>query len=446
MLLPATLLARTALTLAVSLMVLFLFSIAVMFYFVMGPMAQQAAEDAAALMVLSAQTWAELPPDTRADFEDELLLSHGIKLKISDTPLQETTHWQPHMRLLQRALEERLYGQPVRIGFDGKDDDLFWVEFEVAERNLRLGVPRHRITPQMPFALLWLASGGVLVLLITSLIMVRRLTLPLERLSEAARRFGRGEKPGVLREDGPLELKTLAHSFNEMMRQIEELLANRTTLLAGISHDLRTPIARLTLAIELLPQKADPELIQRMRHDLSEMDALITRTLQLARNLDDAGQDQEMVDLQSFLDALLAEYAESGSIIRNLQRGCVIAANPTALKRVVVNLLENALRYGEGKPVEVQLHCNKEAAVIAILDRGRGIPADKLGDVFQPFFRLEASRNQATGGSGLGLAIVQQLCHAQGWAITLQARNEGGLVAELKIPQVTDGSDALAGG
>jgi two-component system osmolarity sensor histidine kinase EnvZ len=446
MLLPATLLARTALTLAVSLMVLFLFSIAVMFYFVMGPMAQQAAEDAAALMVLSAQTWAELPPDTRADFEDELLLSHGIKLKISDTPLQETTHWQPHMRLLQRALEERLYGQPVRIGFDGKDDDLFWVEFEVAERNLRLGVPRHRITPQMPFALLWLASGGVLVLLITSLIMVRRLTLPLERLSEAARRFGRGEKPGVLREDGPLELKTLAHSFNEMMRQIEELLANRTTLLAGISHDLRTPIARLTLAIELLPQKADPELVQRMRHDLSEMDALITRTLQLARNLDDAGQDREMVDLQSFLDALLAEYGESGTIIRNLQRGCVIAANPTALKRVVVNLLENALRYGEGKPVEVQLHCNKEAAVIAILDRGRGIPADKLGDVFQPFFRLEASRNQATGGSGLGLAIVQQLCHAQGWAITLQARNGGGLVAELKIPQVTDGSDALAGG
>ncbi len=428
---PATLLARTALTLATSLLVLFLFSIAVMFYYVMGPMARQAAEDAAALLVLSAQTWAELPPDTRADFEYELKTNHGITLELAGKPLQPAVHWRPHMRLLKNALEHRLHGQPVAIALDDNDDSLFWVEFEVAERRLRLGVPRHRITPHIPFVLVWLVSGGLIVLLVTSLIVVRRITAPLEKMSEAVTRFGRGERI-TLTEDGPLELQQLARSFNEMMRQVDELLANRTTLLAGISHDLRTPIARLTLAIELLPPDADPELLERMRRDLREMDRLITRTLQLARGLDRRDEKREDLELTSLLAAIAADYP---AIDVDLPREtpCRATVDPDAFRRIVTNLIDNALRYGGDAPVELVLQCDAQAAVIDILDRGPGIPEEKLEQVFQPFYRLEASRSNTTGGSGLGLAIVRQLAQAQGWDVTLTPRKDGGLRARLRI-------------
>ncbi len=426
---PATLLARTALTLAASLLVLFLFSIAVMFYYVMGPMAQQAAEDAAALLVLSAQTWAELPPDTRADFEYELESNHGIILKVADQPLPASIHWRPHMRLLKQALEARLHGQPVHISLDEHDDSLFWVEFEVAERRLLLGVPRHRVTPHMPYVLLWLISGGLLVLLVTSLVMVRRMTLPLARMSEAVTRFGRGERV-QLAEEGPRELQALAHSFNEMTRQIDELMANRTTLLAGISHDLRTPIARLNLAIELLPQDADPELLARMRKDFNEMDKLITRTLQLARSLDAKQLAREHIDMTVMLEMVAAEYPQHDIQLSLPPRACPAKLNASALKRVLGNLIDNALRYG-GAPVELQLRCDADAPVIDVLDHGPGIPEDKLEQVFQPFFRLETSRSSATGGSGLGLAIVHQLCHANGWVVKLTRREDGGLRARI---------------
>ncbi len=426
---PATLLARTALTLAASLLVLFLFSIAVMFYYVMGPMAQQAAEDAAALLVLSAQTWAELPPETRADFEYELQYNHGITLQLAGEPMPPTTHWRPHMRLLKQALEQRLGGQPVSIRFDAADDDLFWVEFEVAERRLRLGVPRHRITPHMPYVLLWLVSGGLLVLLVTSLVVVRRITAPLERMSEAVTRFGRGERT-TLAEDGPLELQRLARSFNEMTRQVDELLANRTTLLAGISHDLRTPIARLTLALELLPPDADPELLARMHNDLREMDGLITRTLELARSLDRNTGERQPVDLAALLAQIAADYPD-GAVRQGGASRCEVELDATALKRIVTNLIDNALRYA-GEPLELELRCDHGRAVIDVLDRGPGIPDDQLDAVFQPFYRLEASRSTTTGGSGLGLAIVRQLAHANGWSVTLTPREGGGLRARIE--------------
>ncbi len=425
---PATLLARTALTLAASLLVLFLFSIAVMFYYVMGPMARQAAEDAAALLVLSAQTWAELPPETRADFEYELRHNHGILLELAPASMPPTSHWRPHMRLLKQALERRLDGQPVAIRLDADDDGLFWVEFEVAERRLRLGVPRHRITPHMPFALLWLVSGGLLVLLVTSLVVVRRITAPLERMSEAVTRFGRGERT-TLAEDGPLELQRLARSFNEMTRQVDELLANRTTLLAGISHDLRTPIARLTLALELLPADADPDLLARMRNDLREMDGLITRTLELARSLDHHSGERQRVDLGALLAQIAGDYSP-GAVRRRGDDVCEATVDVAALKRVITNLLDNALRYG-GEPVELVLHCEAGGFVIDVLDRGPGIPAPQLDAVFQPFYRLESSRSTTTGGSGLGLAIVRQLAHANGWSVTLMPRASGGLRARV---------------
>ncbi len=428
---PATLLARTALTLAISLLVLFLFSIAVMFYYVMGPMAKLAAEDAAALLVLSAQTWAELPPETRRDFEYELETNHGITLMVADSERVTGAHWQPHSGLLKQELEKRLPGQRVSISHDPADADVFWVEFDVAQRRLRLGVPKHRVTPQIPFVLLWLVGAGVLVLLVTSLVVVRRITAPLERMSEAVTRFGRGERV-ILPEDGPLEIHRLALSFNEMTRQVDELLANRTTLLAGISHDLRTPIARLMLALELQADCADQELLERMRRDLREMDALITRTLQLAKSLDHKVEEDEPVDLVALLQRLASHYPQ-GEVILSGDSSCPCSINVASISRIVTNLLDNAARYGGPAPAELRLHCDHKGARIDVLDRGPGIPRDKLDQVFQPFYRLETSRSSSTGGSGLGLAIVRQLAHANGWEVSLEPRRGGGLKASIVI-------------
>lgn len=430
---PSTLFARTALTLAIAFLLLLLLSAFIFNRFLMQPIARQASDDAAALLVLSAQTWAELPPDTRLDFEDELILSHGITLQQTDQPLTPLTTKLRYLTLLEQALEYRI-GAPVKIGEDPISANEYEVDLPIAGRTLRMSFPRERFIPPKQFALLWLILALALATLLTTLLLVRHLTRPLAKLSAATVKFGRGGSTEPLTESGPQELKMLARSFNQMTSELDELLTNRTTLLAGISHDLRTPIARLTLALEMLPQKSDAELMERMRKDLKEMDQLIARTLELARNIDDHAQETEEVELPELLDGIIAEQITTATkILWQPNESCLIQVNSIALRRVLANLLENALRYG-GDLVEVRYQCNSHMTRIEILDNGSGIPDDQIKTVFQPFYRLEASRNTATGGSGLGLAIVQQLCHSNGWQISLDNRKKGGLITSIEIP------------
>ena len=257
---PSTLFARTALTLAIAFLLLLLLSAFIFNRFLMQPIARQASDDAAALLVLSAQTWAELPPDTRLDFEDELILSHGITLQQTDQPLTPLTTKLRYLTLLEQALEYRI-GAPVKIGEDPISANEYEVDLPIAGRILRMSFPRERFIPPKQFALLWLILALALATLLTTLLLVRHLTRPLAKLSAATVKFGRDGSTEPLTESGPQELKMLARSFNQMTSELDELLTNRTTLLAGISHDLRTPIARLTLALEMLPQKSDAELM-----------------------------------------------------------------------------------------------------------------------------------------------------------------------------------------
>jgi two-component system osmolarity sensor histidine kinase EnvZ len=150
--------------------------------------------------------------------------------------------------------------------------------------------------------------------------------------------------------------------------------------------------------------------------------------------MDDHAQEIEEVELPELLDGIIAEQtATATKILWQPAESCLIQVNSIALRRVLVNLLENALRYG-GDLVEVRYQCHSHTTIVEILDSGSGIPEDQIKTVFQPFYRLETSRNTATGGSGLGLAIVQQLCHANGWQIRLDNREKGGLITSVKIP------------
>ncbi len=430
---PKTLFARTGLTIAAAMLALLLFFIGVVLYFILVPMARQASADLGALIVLSAQTWVELPPHTRTDFEDELRSRHGLILVHTDAPLAGITFKTPYMQFLEQALADRL-GEATPLMVDPTEENRLWVDVPMADHRLRIGFPHDRVGARPPTALFMLIAGAGIITLATSLLLVRRLTRPLSRLASATSRFGRGERPESLPEEGPEELMLLARNFNHMTDQVRQLLSNRTTLLGGISHDLRTPIAQLQLAIELLQDDQDQVLLDGMRRDLKQMDQLIGRTLELARGLEDSGREREERDLAALVAETLGDFTHREKTIRwGPLPPCIQHISPVALRRVLTNLLENALRYGGDQPIAVKLQCRENGAQIDILDRGPGIPEDRLEAVFQPFYRLEGSRSQTTGGSGLGLAIVRQLCDRHGWGIKLKPREGGGTDACLTI-------------
>jgi len=425
--------AQTARSLAVAFGVFIVIAVAAIVWFMMVPMARRSAEDLAALMVLSAQTWTELPPLTRSAFEDELVRQHNLWLQADmSTPLPVHAHYFPYIVFLEQALSRRS-GSKIHIKITDWEENWFWAELPVGTRTLRIGFPQSRISVQPPLAGLVVLLAGIVLSLLTARLLARRITGPLAQLCAAAARVGQGEAPRLLPETGPQELAQLARSFNRMAREVRELLANRTTLLAGISHDLRSPLARMRVALEMLPADTDAKLSARLQTDLEEMNRLIGTFLELAHGLQ--REEAQDVNLQQLIERLAADIAAGGAPIEVRDCSCRVRAGAMALRRVLSNLIENAVRYGEGKPVAVVCSEATDAISISVLDRGPGIAQDQLEAVFLPFHRLETSRSKATGGSGLGLAIARQLAHANGWRLSLHARAGGGLEARLELPQ-----------
>ncbi|MCK5361291.1 MAG: hypothetical protein KAJ95_11725, partial [Gammaproteobacteria bacterium] len=256
---------------------------------------------------------------------------------------------------------------------------------------------------------------------------------------------GRGEEKLVPEDKGSDEIVTLARNFNRMSHEVSELLENRTTLLAGISHDLRTPLTHMRIALELNRDAIEPSLLSGLESDVEDMEQLLKQVLLVASGDDKKEQLQER-DLVMLLSTLvaqlegewLAQYPDRKSQVEFQPDSALSAVwrwplPQQTLLRVLHNLIENSLRYGNDSPITVVLSKYDDHPLISILDRGPGIPEEERESVFRPFYRLEGSRNLMTGGSGLGLAIVRQLCQAQGWEITLHSRVGGGNEARLLL-------------
>ncbi len=281
----------------------------------------------------------------------------------------------------------------------------------------------------MGLAILILALG-------TALILARRLTQPLEMFSNATNAIGRGEKNLIDEDSGPDEIRNLAHNFNRMAQQVSELLENRTTLLAGISHDLRTPLTRLRLALEIDGAALDDSVRRQFAQNIEDMEQLLQQSLSLAQGISKQ-ETTARIDLVRFLDVLCAqiEAQNPGRIHFNaaaqIGNHLEFSVAEQALLRILHNLIDNALRYSNDQPVTIRLDLLQARPLISVLDRGPGIPQDQLNQVFRPFYRLEQSRNLKTGGSGLGLAIVKQLADVMGWRISMHPRNGGGNEARL---------------
>ena len=434
-----TLFGRAGLIITSALLLFSLFAVVINILLILRPMEEQAAEDLAAFIVLSAMTWVELPPLTRSDFEWEMQHTHRIRIFEAADELPVKVADKSYLRALSRALSYRL-GDDVHLHQMPEQSDWLWVDVPIADRVLRIGFEADRIAAQVPLAVVLNVLFGLLIVVLASLVMVRNMTKPLAMMAQATATVGRAANHVPVPETGPHEVAELARSFNRMDTQIRELLASRTTLLAGISHDLRTPIARMRLALELLPGDSEAGLEQGILDDLEEMDNLIGQSLELARGV--RRQHATTVDLEVFLDALIADYSRADvEVVLKAQPGLSARLPADSLRRVIVNLLDNAERYSAGETVDLHCFNDNEAIVFVVADRGPGIPEDCRSRAFEPFWRLESSRSQATGGSGLGLAIVKQICDANGWDIRLGESKYGGLEVRLRVPNAGDTSE-----
>ena len=434
-LIPHSLFARTALALALSFVVFQVAAFWVVSRTLIIPVAERSADDLAGLIVLSAQTWVELPPKTREAFENELARRHGLRLTTVDVG---ATVDAPHFAFreqIEAALSRRVGTEITLRGVPGSK--AVWLDIPQGGHDLRTGFFPDRYAVKVPLAAIAVVAVGTLLSLLTALFLVRRITVPLARAAQAASQVGAGQLPEPLPETGPAELADLARRFNTMATEVRELLDNRTTMLAGISHDLRTPMTRLQLNLEMLrddPNSAridrahsNDARIDRAVNDLADMNKLITGYLELARTTQTEARSH--VDLAELLQEVAADTGLEWVAVAP----CEIEAGRLAVRQIVANLIQNAQRYGGDTPAELTLECAGDRARVIVRDTGAGIPEDQLDKVFRPFYRLEASRSQATGGTGLGLAIVRQLAETNGWKVLLQNRPQGGLVAVLEI-------------
>ncbi len=431
MLNPRSLLVRTAGTIALALLLFLIISLGTAAYFVTIPIAKRSADDLAALMVLTAQTWHASSKGDQSRLRQKLLQDHGLVVAAQIPALPEKQLGLPYLFFLRDALARRTSEEIAILKNPG--GERLWVDIPVQGSIVRLGFDRKRTSARPPMVLILVIGGGIVLTLLTSFAIVRRVVGPLDLLYSAVREVGQGNWPPPIAENGPEELATLARAFNSMSSELQALMENRTVLVAGISHDLRTPLTRLGLAVEMLGEDSDPRLVADIRHDLAVMETLIRQFLQLAQGLSD--EHVEELDLWEILKAHVMDLQRQGFEVQLSGRHhCLFPGNPLALDRILTNLLDNAAHHGGGKPIDVDLQSDKHSICVRIRDRGPGIPDAQREAVFRPFYRLETARSEHTGGSGLGLAIASQLAIKNGWTIKLEPRHGGGTVAKLELP------------
>jgi len=258
---------------------------------------------------------------------------------------------------------------------------------------------------------------------------VRRSTAPLSVFARASEQLGRDMNAPGLSVDGPPEFSRAANAFNNMQKRLQKLIGDRTKMLAAVSHDLRTPVTRLRLRAEFV---TDEEQREKMLADLAQMEGMISATLSFAR-LDSSDERRKSLDLAGLVQSVCDDAAELGRDVK--YEGPLRVSylgRPLALRRVFDNLTDNAVKYG--MQANVSLVETAQKIVVTITDEGPGIPTTEVERVFDPFYRLETSRNPETGGVGLGLAVVRSIVRGHGGEVTLNNRESGGLRVTVTLP------------
>ncbi len=290
--------------------------------------------------------------------------------------------------------------------------------------------------PGLPFISPYLALFLVLIGMLAYLV-AKITTRPIKHLADAAGELGRDIDRAPLQETGPTEIRLAATAFNSMQTRIKRQIEHRTHMLAAITHDLQTPLTRLRLRLEKV---SDLELRTKLLEDLAATQSLVREGLELARSMDSA-EKMRLLDIDSLLDSVCADAADAGQdVTLSGTTQASIMAQPSALSRCLINLVDNAVKYGHFARLSIARESSGEGGqkrdfiVIRVRDGGNGVPDDELNTVFEPFHRLEVSRSRDTGGTGLGLTIARNVAENHRGTLTLRNHPEGGLEAILRLP------------
>ena len=332
-------------------------------------------------------------------------------------------------KALDEIIETRIgQGRHFVTGRVGVDFD---IKVDVKDGVLEIVVPRDRVTVAQPdIFILWM-MGSALILLAVATLFLRNQVRPIERLARAADSFGKGQHAPDFKPYGATEVRRAAQAFLTMRERIERHVAQRTEMLAGVSHDLKTPLTRMKLTLAMMPEDADNHALGA---DVDEMEHMLDDYLAFARG--EGGEESETFDLSELVRDTVAASAKARSESRDVpvQAPPVLPFNGkrAALRRCLTNLVDNALKHG--RRVAVTLKRDERAAEIAVEDDGPGIAPDRYEEAFRPFTRLDEGRNLQTGGSGLGLAIARDIARAHGGDIVLGKSALGGLKAAIRLP------------
>jgi two-component system osmolarity sensor histidine kinase EnvZ len=354
----------------------------------------------------------------------------GTHLKLRTTFIpHESLHTSVPEEWKDTALDNALKSQifiPYTFNMTPKD---IIIKTEVENGLLEFTTPRKRLQGKSFFLfIMWVSLTSALFLCIAAVFMHNQVK-PLRRLAIAADRFGKGRSFPHFKPEGSTEIRKVAQAFLNMKERLQRQLTQKTEMLAGVSHDLRTPLTRMRLQLAMMPLSSETDGLQK---DVEEMSKMLEGYLTFARG--EGLEETSDMDINGLiLDAIEGRMQPEVSVHYVPQTLPTLSVKPQALKRCLMNLINNAARYGH--EVWVNITTSSESLTIIIEDDGPGIPENKYKDVFQPFFRLDESRNAATGGVGLGLSIARDIAHTHGGDIILApSEAHGGLTVSLILP------------
>lgn len=429
-LLPRSLLGRSILIIVVPLILLQVVSALIFFQShwdkVMLRLARNLAGDIAAVITLSRQD----PSGRQAVFDAaEEHLEMTVRLREGEIlPNEAQIHEDQIADVLALALTEYV-GRPFQIDSRSLDRQV-QVSIQLTEGVLDVVANRKRLFSSTTYVFVLWMVGTSLILFGVAVIFMRNQVRPIRRLAQAAENFGKGRDSPHFKPEGAREVRQAAAAFLAMRDRLQRQIAQRTEMLAGVSHDLRTPLTRMRLELALL---GDQKAVRDLRGDLDEMERMLEGYLAFARG--EGSETPRPTNLNAILEEVVAQARRKNGAAIDLhaEGDIVLPLRPSAFRRCVTNLVENAARYGEH--VAIRVGRRGAAVEITIDDDGPGIPSEKREEVFRPFARLDASRNPGTGGVGLGLTIARDLARSHGGDVELEDSPTGGLRARVRLPQ-----------
>lgn len=428
-LLPRTLMVRTFLLIGLLMLLSLLAWFAIFTSLEREPRSHQMAQTLISVANLTRTALISARPQARRYLLQELSDREGIHIYPADEndvvlPKQMPEFFEPTAELVRKEL-----GTKTRFALELNGEQALFVSFRIHEDEYWVALPRERMERKVSQQWLgWMIAAGLLAL-IGAWLIVYHFTRPLKALSYAAKEIAHGRTPSPLPEKGPDEFATVAQAFNQMNASLARMDSDRALILAGISHDLRTPLTRLRMGVEM--SGSDDASRDAMVADIEEIDRTIGQFLDFARA--DDGEAFAVTDLSAMLDGIVNHYGRLGyELLSNIQSDISLNVRPKALRRAICNLIDNAIRYAPDTPISLNLQQHGRLIEIEVADRGAGIPAEELERLKLPFTRLNEARSN-TAGAGLGLAIVERILRGHGGNFDLLQREGGGLLARLTL-------------